>query len=352
MSRVVGVGEYLSSPADLPYIDRGVVLGGRAVILLPYYSCEDKEWFGFFQYPDGRIQRVGLVDVVSGPFVASTPLKGKEDLALPLEDLVFQRMSFPRVARPLRGFEDVVESFAALLELYERVSLDCAEKRPGATQTAQLLVNHLLVVARSGFDVLQKIIRAACSVTRRIDDMTKHLMNPLTDSFAQVALHRDTPRTEEQLVAKFRLPPALAQFYSSHGTFLANIRAIRDEIVHRGHHAGFVLHLDEGLAVVAEAAPWSRLAIWDEKSLVRGRLGSLRKLFAYTITETLSASTHFGEAFASCIALPEALSPGNRVFLRGPLNHHLVGLREVLETPWEGGEKLGVHANVPDGQGG
>jgi hypothetical protein len=106
------------------------------------------------------------------------------------------------------------------------------------------------------------------------------------------------------------------------------------------------------LAVVTEVAPWNRLAIWDEESLVRGRLGSLRKLFAYTITETLSASAHFSEAFASCIALPEALSPGNRVFLRGPLNHHLVGLREVLDAPWEGRGKLGVQTNVPDGQGG
>jgi hypothetical protein len=346
---MVRPGEYLSSPADLPYIDRNVELGGRAVIILPYYSSEAEEWFGFVQYPDGRIQRVGLVDVVSGSFLASAPLKDDEDLALPLEDMVFQKMSFSGVARPLSGFEDVVESFAALLELYERVSLDCAERRPGATQTAQLLVNHLLVVARSGFDVLQEIIRAACSVTRRIDDTAKHLMNPLADSFAQVALNGDTPRTPEELVDKFRMPPALARFYSSHGPFLANVRAIRDEIVHRGHHAGFILHLDEGLAVITEAAPWNKLAIWDEESLVRGRLGSLRKLFAYTIAETLSASTHFSEAFASCIALPEALSPGNRVFLRGPLNHHLVGLREVLETPWERREKLSVRMNVGDG---
>ena len=258
---MVKVGGYLDSPADLPYVADGVQLWGRSLFLLPYFSSESTEWFGFFPRPDKSLQRVALVDVVSGAFLASAPLKADQDFFLPLEDLVFQRMSFSGLARPLFGLEDVIESFASLLELYEHVSRHCQEERRGARQTAQLLVNHLMVVARTAFDVLQGVCRGACAKVQRIDDRTKPLMQPLPrkDSFAQVALHGDEPRTPEALMEKYDMPRPLADFYSSHAPFLARVRDIRDAIVHRGHNAGFVFNLDRGLAVATKERPWNQL---------------------------------------------------------------------------------------------
>jgi len=334
---MVKIGEYLDTPTDLPYVTDGVQLWGRAIVLLPYFSHKSTEWFGFFQHPDKSLQRVALVDVVSGGFLASAPLKAGQDFYLPLEDLVFQRMSFPGITRPLSGLEDVIDSFASLLELYEQVSNSCQEKRPGAEQTAQLLVNHLMIVARTAFDVLQAINRETCAIVKQIDNRTKPLMQPLSrkDSFAQVALLKDKPRTPEELMEKYNMPGPLADFYNSYAPFLVKIRNIRDEIVHRGHNAGFVFNVDQGLAVLTRERPWNQLQIWDEGSLTNNNLGSLRKLFAYVISEVIAATSRFAEAFASCTLLPEPLSPGNRVFLRGQLNHHLLRLDETLASPWE-----------------
>ena len=131
------------------------------------------------------------------------------------------------------------------------------------------------------------------------------------------------------------MPRPLADFYNSHAPFLARVGRIRKAIVHRGHNAGFVLNLDRGLAVATKRHPWNQLQIWDERSLGQNDLGSLRMLFAYVISEAMAATTRFGEAFASCISLPEPLSPANHVFLRGPLNHHLLRLEETLASPWE-----------------
>lgn len=332
---MVKVGGYLDSPADLPYVADGVQLRGRVIFLLPYFSHESTEWFGFWQRPDKSLQRVALVDVGSGPFLASAPLKAEQDFYLPLEDLVLQRMSFPGIIRPLSGLADVIESFASLLELYEQVSHNCQEERTGARQTAQLLVNQLMVVARSAFDVLQGVCRGVCAIVKRTDDKTKPLMKKLGDSFAKVALHKGEPRTIEELMEKFDMPRPLADFYNSYGPFLARVRDIRDEVVHRGHNAGFVFNLDEGLAVATKMRPWNQLQIWDKRSLGHNDLGSLRMLFAYIISEVIAATSRFGETFASCILLPEPLSPGNHVFLRGPLNHHLLRLDETLASPWE-----------------
>lgn len=334
---MVKVGEFLDGPTDLPYIADDVRLQGRSVFLLPYYCPEDGEWFGFFQYPDKSIQRVALVDVVSGVFLAPAPLNPGQDLYLPLEDLVFQRMSSSGIARPLAGLKDVIESFASLLELYEQVSANCEAGRVGASHTAQFLVNQLVVVTSTAFDVLQGICREACSVVKRVDDTAKPLMKPLPrkDSFAQIALHADEPRTPDNLVEKYNMPRPLADFYHSYAPFLARVRRIRKAIIHRGHNAGFVFNLDEGLAVATKEPPWNQLQIWDELSLGQNDLGSLRMLFAFVVSEAIAATTRFGEVFVSCISLPGPLSPANHVFLRGPLNHHLISLKETLASPWE-----------------
>lgn len=334
---MVKIGGCLDNPTELPYVADGVQLWGRSILLLPYFSHESAEWFGFFQHPDKSFQRVALVDVVSGGFLASAPLKAGQDFYLPLEDLVFQRISFPGITRSLPGLEDVIESFASLLELYEQVSHNCQEKRPGAPQTAQLLVNEVMIVARTAFDVLQTISREACAAVKRIDDRTRPLMQslPRKDSFAQVALYKDKPQTPEELMDKYNMPRPLADFYNSYAPFLVSIRKIRDEIVHRGHNAGFVFNVDQGLAVLTRERPWNELQIWDDASISNNDLGSLRKLFAYVISEVIGATTRFGEAFSSCILLPEPLSPANRVFLRGPLNHHLLKVDETLASPWE-----------------
>ena len=331
------IGEYLNGPTDLPYVADGVQLWGRAILLLPYFSHETTEWFGFFQRPDKLLQRIALVDVFSGAFLASSPLKTDQDFYLPLEDLVFQRMSFPGITRPLSGLDDVIESFASLLELYEQVSHNCQEERTGALQTAQLLVNHLMVVARTAFDVLQAVCREACATVKQIEDRTRPLMQslPRKDSFPQVALRGDEPRTPEALMKKFNMPRPLADFYNFYAPFLVRVRSIRDEIIHRGRNAGFVFNLDQGLAVVTKERPWNQLQIWNAGSLTHNDLGSLRMLFTYMISEVITATSRFGETFASCINLPEPLSPGNRVFLRGPLNHHLLRLDETLASPWE-----------------
>ncbi len=335
---MIQVGEYIEDPSRLPYVAEHIELQGRAIHVIPYFSSKNGEWFGFVQ-PQGKpLQRIALVDVVSGAYLASAPIQRDTDLYLPLEDLVFQRMSFPGVARPLMGLEDVVENFASLLELYELVSQLCHKEHPGAWQMAQLLVNQLFVVSRSLFDVLQGLCRQVCSVVKRLDDRSKRLMQDLPASFADAALCGEepkTPRPVDEISSRYDMPKPIAEFYNSQASFLSSIRKVRDGVIHRGHNAGFVLSLDEGLAVPTREVPWKDLEIWDESSVTINGLGSLRRLFAYVVSQSVTATTRFAEAFVSCIALPEPMSPRNHVFLRGLLNHHLIKIEDKLKAPWE-----------------
>jgi hypothetical protein len=254
---------------------------------------------------------------------------------MPLHDLAFQRMSFPKMGRPLMGLEDAVENATSVLEFYEIVSHLHQKQHAGASQLAQSLLSQLFVVSRSLYDTLQVVCRVVCSYAKRIDDPSTTLMNNLPTSFAEVALHGDKPRTGEEISDRYSMPPPLADFYASQAPFLADIRKIRDRVIHRGHHAGFVMNLDEGLAIPTNDAPWRDFPIWEGAIVGGNGLGSLRRLFAHVIMTSVAATTRFAEAFFSCISLPEPISPGNRVYLRGPLNHHLLNLEDTLAHPWE-----------------
>jgi len=332
---MVKLGEYIDGATQLPYVAEGVKLRGRTIFLLPLFSNKPGEWFAFLPSGSGRLQRVALVDVIQGSYIAAAPIDPSSDFCLPLANLVFQQMSFSGVARPLMGLEDAIEGTASLLDLYEIVSNLHTAGHPGASQLTQALVNQLFVVSRSLFDVLQSLCRAVCSVVKRLDDPGKPLMKNLPTSFARVALHGDKPRSTDEISAKYGMPEPIAKFYRSQAPFLADIRQIRDGVIHRGHNVGYVMNLDEGLAVPTRDAPWNRLEIWDGACVGENELGSLRRLFAHVIHESAAATTRFAETFFSCIDLPAPISPGNRVFLRSPLNHYLIGIHHTLASPWE-----------------
>lgn len=335
---MVELGGFINSAADLPYVEAGVGLQGRAIHVLPYFDASRQEWFAFFPVAGKRFQRVALVDIVRGAYISSESLNTKDDYSLPLHNLVFQQMSFPKVGNPMMGLEDAIENTSSLLELFELVSVLHAADHPGASQLAQSLVSQLFVVSRSLYDSLQVFCRMIASYAKQSDALSKPLMKKLPTSFAEVALHSEEPRTADEISTRYDMPPPLASFYSDQAPFLASIRKIRDKVIHRGHHVGFVFNLDEGLAVPAAEAPWKYFDIWDEDLMAKNELGSLRLVFAHVIMQSVAATTRFAEAFFSCIALPEPISPSNQTFLRGPLNHHLINLQDILASPWERAE--------------
>jgi len=331
---MVEPGGILRIAAELPYIVNPPS-DGRSVFVVPFFESRSKEWFFFVQRQDEALLRIAGRDVVVGSYLSSEALRPDEDLYLPLENLVFQKMSFTKLARPLMGLEDVIENLASILEFYRLVSLRSSENRIEGGQLAEALVEYLLVTARSLYDVLQVLSREAALLIKRVDDRAKSLMHQLPDSFADVALHGDRPRTREEIQDLYAMPAALAAFYAEHAGHVRMLRDVRGRVVHRGHHASYVIDLDEGLAVRTTEKPWSDLPIWNEDNTAKNDLGSLRALFAYICEEALDATTGLADAYASFLLLPDPISPANRVFLRGPLNRHLLNLEQTLRSPWE-----------------
>jgi len=185
---VVELGQHIEGARNLPYVKDDLDSKGRSIFLLPFFDAKSDEWFAFFPSGKNRFQRVALVDIERGAYLAPAALDEARDFCLPLHDLVFQRMSFAKMGNPMMGLEDAIENASSLLEFYRIVSDLYADGHPGASQLAQSLVGQLFVVSRSLFESLQVISRVVSSYFRHVNDTSKPLMKKLPTSFADVAL--------------------------------------------------------------------------------------------------------------------------------------------------------------------
>jgi hypothetical protein len=196
-------------------------------------------------------------------------------------------------------------------------------------------LEHLVVVIRSTYDLLQKFIKSAAAIVYRVDDRERKLIQELPDSFARVVLDGDNPRSADEIAQRFGLPSPLAKFYADDSEFFRTLRDLHVGIEHHGNQLPTIFALDDGLAVPVGDHPWSELGVWGEQELkIENRFGSLRTVYGYLIQHTIDTLNAFPAAYRSCVAVPPALSPGIKVFLRNPYGRHLVGLPRLICDPW------------------
>ncbi len=319
--------------AKVHYI-RHIPTDGRALLLNSYYDDEARDWFMYMDI-DGKIIRMGGGEVIRGKYWGRLPASPERDLELPVATLIAQHLSFPDIVEALHSIEDDVHQLAAIMEIYQMIS-NTKQVRPNdAAYLMTSEIEHLIIVIRSLYDLLQKLSKRACAKVVSLGETKKRIMTELPDSFADVALKGSTPRTEQEMIEKFRLPNALAAFYAARATKFAMLRDIRVAIEHHGKSLPIVFAMDEGMAVSVDEKPWKEFPLWKPELIRNNRFGPLRAVLAYLISDILNATTEYVGVFASIVSLPQAVSPGLKIFMRDPFGGHLVKLREILSAPWE-----------------
>ena len=204
-----------------------------------------------------------------------------------------------------------------------------------ASLLAASVLEHLVVVIRSTYDLLQKFIKSAAAIVYRVDDRERKLIQELPDSFARVVLDGDRPRSADEIAQRFGLPLPLAKFYANDSEFFRTLRDLRVGIEHYGNQLPTIFSLDDGLAVPVGSTLGRNLAFGTSKKLkIENRFGSLRTVYGYLIQHTIDTLNTFPAAYRSCVAVPSELSPGIRVFLRNLSGRHLVGLPRLMCDPW------------------
>jgi len=257
---------------------------GRSVVLNSYYDDNSREWFMYLDH-NGKIIRMGGGEMIRGSYWCNTPVTPERDLELPLATLINQQLSFPKVVGSFRGIQDDIHQFAAIMEIYHVIS---SAKHIRQIDTAYLMASemeHLIITIRSLYDLLQKLSKRAAALVVTGDESKRRVIAELPDSFADVVLNGANPRSEEELITKFRLPKQLANFYATRAKRFAMLRDIRVSIEHHGKTLPTPFALEEGMAIGIDEKPWSELPLWKAEFIRNGRLGPVRAVYAYLISD-------------------------------------------------------------------
>jgi hypothetical protein len=318
----------------LPYV-KNKPTDGRSIFLRAFYDHDHDDWILYMEVEPGRLDRIVGGETVVGAYLAARPAVPGKDLDFPLGTFLTQHLSLPDVATSLDALESDFHNCSAVLEKYLLISLQPREKRDGASQLLAVELEYLITVIRSIYDLLQRLSKRATSLLKSVHEPHERIVDELPESFAKVALHGSHPRSEEDLVKRFRLPIPLAKFYIAETEHFQRLRDLRVSIEHHGQSVGPIFDLDEGMAIAVDVEPWRSLPIWCPELIRNQRLGSLRAVFAFLISQALEMTTRYAVAFASSVTLPLAIGPGYRLYLRDYFSHHLVSLTATIRSPWE-----------------
>jgi hypothetical protein len=322
----------ISEVQKLPYVRR-MPDHGRVVPLRAYWHGEPGEWHTYFPVSKTELGRLAGGEPVIGSYLGAHPADAGSDREWPLGSFVIQHLSFPEVLPWLDRFEHRYYQLAVALDKYHLIA-GTPSVRGRYMVLAEL--EYVLMLVRSLYDLLQRLIAALAATVRAPDNLSRRLISNLPDSFARVVLDGHDLRDAEGIAAKYSLPMPIAGFFQNEAVRFRVLRDIRDSIAHHGNSPGDIYATQSGFAVDVAQAPWKELEIWHQDQLRREHFGSLRLVFAAVTKAAFDATTRFGEAFSSCVAVPISIGEDLRLFLRHPSGEWLVRLDELIAQPWEG----------------
>lgn len=311
-------------------------LHGRAVPLLPVYDtdydgeqvpdwADDPEWFMWHPDSDGKLHSLNGFPK-EGRYFAKE-IASDRDIYFPFLHAYTQRASWPDLMGILSNIEDDLRNLAtsmAKLGLYQYLATS------SSFDTRRFVVSELeyiLTVCRSLYDLLQYIAKKSWEKVE-LKDRDK---SQLPSSFADIALHGESPIDANDLEESYGLSPTLAQFYEDEAEEFAKIRELRDDIVHHGRTFELIFTTEDGHAVQASSEPFDSFEIWDEDDLMENDIAPLWPFIAHLIHHSITAMHRFQEALFTEISFPPKIAPEYNVYMIGEYIHNLGRLDTLME---------------------
>lgn len=305
---------------------------GRTTVLVPFFHDGDY-WIPLKH--KAQLRLIKPAALFTGTYLAVEPEKPSMDLALPLFDLLMQRISSQKLIYLLQTIVNDIANFGSSFEKYFLF----LQSYEGGTEVPLLVATELeflLINVRSLYDQLQRIIRDLWNKTTLVGTSLRKQQLPI--SFREVILSgkRGPLRKPEEITDKYGLPEPIALFYHQQSPFFKLCRDMRDGIVHHGKSFSQepIFHINDGVAVDTTKYPYSAFDCWDQAALRNNKLGSVLPLMAYIVGQTISATTAYTNALTSCIQLPEAIGPDWHLFFRHPFVSHLHKTDTYMKNPW------------------
>jgi len=328
-------GHLIDDLQQLPYV-KSLPRDGRLVPLQPFFDAEAGDWHFYVPHTNTSMIRLADGESVSGSYLGRTAADPSRDLHFPLGTLIVRHLSFAGTLTALGHLENDVHRCAAVLEKYQLIWANRHTSDLAAGLLIESELEYLLLLLRSLYDLLQRVVCDLLHRFRRIDNPTRRGIQKLPESFADIVLRDELVLDATAIAEKFRLPAPLAAWYHAEAGFFSELRKLRDRIAHHGHRPSTVFETPWGFAVDPSDAVWTPFNPFFVGPRRAERLASMRGVFGGFIRRALEATDSFAAVLPTLVELPEALGDDLSVFLRSPFGRHLTGLEQLSAQPWEG----------------
>lgn len=326
--------------AKMPHVD-AAALQGRTMLLMPFW--DGAAWNMWVDAPPGQLIKVQIVEPIRSNYLANDPAN-KDDILIPFVDFMWQRASWPEVARQILGichdFHQLATIAAKLEHLYEaRESIDANL----LTSFVQNEIEQLIIVARSIFDLIQEVIAHFWNDRIRLLDPASETIRrrrKMPDTFAKIALNGDLARTAEEIAQRYGVPPRTSAMFAKNTPFFLSLRRSRDGIVHGGSSVDHVFATEKGFCVDPKSKYYSGFP-WKPEHHHNENIVSLRPWIANVVLRTIEACSEIMSSLASEIPFPPPIAPAHQIYIRDPANRALIRLLQVDkgELVWWGREQ-------------
>jgi hypothetical protein len=318
----------LTELAKLPHIN-AAALQGRTVLLMPVW--DGANWNQWFDGPDGKLLKIQVVDAVRSNYLAKSAAR-QDDLHIPFVDLMWQRASWPTITKLILGICDdlhVMATIAAKLEHFHETRESIAQDLIGSFVRTE--IEHLIIVARSIFDLLQEIVANLWNDGIQLLDPTaeaKRKQHRLHETFSKVVLKNEALRTAKEISDSYALPQTTSEMYAKHAPFFLSLRASRDRLIHGGSSVDFIFATEKGFCVDPKSKYFQDFS-WQQEHYFNDNIVSLRPWLAHVVLQTIEACSEIMFSLASVVPFPEPVAPDYLVFIRDPSNPALRRLLDV-----------------------
>lgn len=303
----------------IPYLDLSD-LQGRTLSSLCFYDDGWKFWI----WAGGQ-----LIETCAWPgeafYFARAPER-PSDLCLHTLNFIAQRASFPELMKAFVGFQDDIFNLSASIAKIELLHKHSDAVKHGVRRMVVTEVEYMLSICRSLFDLLQEMIGHLWEkVTPTVES---HKKKRLKQSFADMIMHSGKLVSASDITEKYGLPEALAKIYKNYSEFFLALRAIRDNIVHRGSQVQTIFRGENGFFLSGNLRPFSKWNIWHDDERDSNNLVPLIPALGFIIHKTLSACEDLFHRLDEIIRFPSPLVPQMAFFMRGYFNEQF---SEVLQ---------------------
>lgn len=311
----------------VPYLDISN-LHGRTIHTLTFF--ETGQWH--FWLPVGSsLIRMQAVPAESLYFARSPNMTS--DVQLDFLELIVQRASWPSIVPAIAGLRNDFLNLSASLKKFEILFEQSKMLRVSASRLVITEIEYFFSLCRSVFDLLQEVVFAQWETIKLFDDSIKKRELPKT--FSRMALTGNRGRDVNELIEKFNIPAALADFYVRSTPFFKLLRAFRDGFIHRGATPDLVHVTERGFAVPSSTLPFSEFGVWSQAHKLPNDLCSLRPALAYMVKKTLLTCDDYSRTMQEIVQYPPPIAPGFSLYLRG----HFTGLlndneRVLAQCQW------------------